>query len=86
MTHQQILDFYTRPAKMTAAAGHAPLFETLPDDIAALVRVVQGLLLHEHWAPAYDVTLSDERRSESHLRPVEQMLDRIFAHDDQPRS
>jgi hypothetical protein len=85
-TQQQILDFYTQPVAMTSARGYDPLFEELPDDISALVRVVQGLLLHEHWAPAYDMTLSDERRSESHLRPVAQMLDRILAHDDRPLS
>lgn len=86
MTTQQILDFYTRPAAMTSARRYTPLFEALPGDMAALVRVVQGLLLHEHWAPAYDVTLSDERRSEAHIRPVEQMLDRILAQDDRPLS
>ena len=53
-------------------------------DVTDLARVVQGLLLHEHFAPAYGVTLSDERRSESHIRTVERMLDRVLAHDSQP--
>jgi hypothetical protein len=86
MTAQQILDFYTRPAEMTAGCGHAPMFDELPRDVAALAHVVQGLLLHEHWAPAYGVALSDERRSESHIRPVEHMLDRLLAHDGRPLS
>ena len=47
--------------------------------MADLARVVQGLLLHEHFAPAYGVTLSDERRGESHIRTVERMLDRLLA-------
>jgi hypothetical protein len=62
------------------------LFDASPRDLAALVRIVQGLLLHEHAAPAYGVTLSDERRSESHIRPVERMLDHLFTHDSQPLS
>jgi Transglutaminase-like superfamily len=86
MTTQQILDFYTHPAEMTSSGGHAPRFDELPPDVAALARVVQGLLLHEHWAPAYGVALSDERRSESHIRPTKRMLDHLLAHDSQPLS
>jgi hypothetical protein len=82
LTHQQILDFYIRPAAMTSGCGHAPMFDELPGDVATLSRVVQGLLLHEHMAaPGYGVELSDERRGESHIRPAEQMLDRLLAHD-----
>ena len=83
---QQILDFYTQPAVMTSAGGHASMFDELPRDVASLARVVQGLLLHEHAAPAYGVTLSNERRSESHIRPVERMLDRVLTYNDQPLS
>lgn len=75
----EILDFYARPAAMTSGRDHAPAFDGLPRDVAALTRVVQGLLLHEHWAPAYGVALSDARRSGSHIRPVERMLDRLLA-------
>jgi hypothetical protein len=86
-TQQQILDFYSRPATMTSGGRYAPLFEALPDDVAALVRVVQGLLLHEHLAAhTYGVEYSDERRSEIHIRPMEQRLDCLFAHDDRPLS
>jgi len=80
-TSQGILDFYTPPAPMTSAGRHAPLLEALPSEPAALARVVQGLLLHEHWAPSYGQDLSPERRAESHIRPVSEMLDRILAHD-----
>jgi hypothetical protein len=79
-----ILDFYTQPAVMTSAGSYAPLFDGLPREISGLVRVVQGLLLHEQWAPAYGVTLSDERRSGSQIRPVEWMLERLLAQDDWP--
>jgi hypothetical protein len=84
MTAPQILDFYTRPAEMTFGCGHAPMFDELPGDVAALARVVQGLLLHEHWAPAYGIALADERRRESHIRPTKRMLDHLLAHDGRP--
>jgi hypothetical protein len=80
------LDFYTGLAAMTSGGKYAPMFDELPQDLAALVCVVQGLLLHEHAAPAYGVTLADERKSESHIRSVERMLDRLLAHDGQPLS
>jgi hypothetical protein len=72
-TQDQILDFYRQPAAMTAW-GDPALLEGLPGDVAGLVKVIQGLLLHEHWAPAYGQTLSDARRSGSQLRSTEAML------------
>jgi hypothetical protein len=37
-TQQHILDFYACPAAMTSAEKHAPLFDALPHDVAALVH------------------------------------------------
>ena len=83
----RILDFYKRPAAMTSAGRFAPLFDPLPRDIAGLTRIVQGLVLHEFVAADwYGVSISDERRSESHIRPVERMLERLLALDDRPLS
>ncbi len=73
--------FYSHPAKMTAPAQHAPLFEGLPSDLPQLCEAVQGLLLHEHWAPAYKVALTPERRSESQIRSTSHILGQILAHD-----
>jgi hypothetical protein len=82
MAQQEILDYYARPAAMTEPGACAPLLEGLPREIPALAELVQGLLLHEHMAaPAYGVTLSDERRAGSHLRSAEQMLGRIRERD-----
>jgi hypothetical protein len=84
ITRQHDLDFYARPATMTSAGRYAPLFDGLPRDVAGLAAVGQGLLIHEHIAPAYGVTLSDERRSSVHIRPVERLLERLLAEDDRP--
>ncbi|MDZ4718444.1 MAG: transglutaminase-like domain-containing protein [Roseiflexaceae bacterium] len=81
---QHTLDFYVQPAMMTSAGRYAALLDGLPHDIASLVGVAQGLLLHEHIAPAYGVTLSDERRSSVPIRPVEQLLERLVKEDDRP--
>ncbi len=82
---EQILDFYSRPGMMTSPGKYAELFQRLPNDVERLVRIVQGLALHEFVAlPFYGVTVSEQRQSESHIRPVVQMLDRILALDDRP--
>jgi len=76
--------FYVVPATMTSAGRYASLFDPLPRDVAALAAVAQGLLIHEHIAQAYGVTLTDEDRATVHIRPAEQLLERIIARDDRP--
>jgi len=81
---RQVLDFYARPAAMTAMGDHARLFESLPGDVAELSRVLQGLQIHEYMASAYGFEIPDQRRAESHLRAVGPMLERLMALDDRP--
>ena len=81
---RQILDYYAQPVWMTEPGERAALLRELPADPAELARRIQGLLLHEHWAPAYGQTLSPERRSESHIRPVARMLERLGGVEPQP--
>jgi hypothetical protein len=69
---------------MTSPGRYAPLLGGLPRDIPGLAAVAQGLLIHEHIAPAYGVTLSDEERSSVHVRPVERLLELIVARDGRP--
>jgi hypothetical protein len=55
--------------------------EDLPRELGELCLTIQGLLLHEHWAPAYKVQLSPSRRQESQLRSASQMISQILSHD-----
>src|SRR6185436_14887264 len=59
-------------------------FEGLPSVPASLATVVQGLLMHEHIAPAYGLTLSAAKHAEAHVRPVEEIVRQIVAHDARP--
>lgn len=77
-------EIYTQPGVMTAPGRYGSLLAELPRDIAALVRVGHGLLIHEHIARAYDVTITDDRRDSVHIRPIERILDRLRAEDDSP--
>src|SRR5215475_535459 len=81
---QEILDFYSRPTVMTVPGRHGALVDALPRDVAPLVRAIQGLVLHEYAASAYGVAIPDQRKSESHIRPVEELLDQVLAHDARP--
>jgi hypothetical protein len=78
------LDFYRQPIDFSDPNGHADLFGDLPRGPAATARLVQGLLLHEHIAPAYGVSLDDRRPAAAHIRPVAGMLESLAAHDPRP--
>jgi hypothetical protein len=78
------LDSYRTPADMSDPGGHARLLDGLPHDPTRLASVVQGLMIHQHIAAAYGVTLSAAQLGESHVRAVEGMLDRIVARDARP--
>ena len=81
---QTALAFYTEPATMTSAGEYAPLLDGLPDDIPALAGVLQGLVVHEHMARGYGVTLSHADRASVHTRPAELLLAQIMERDSRP--
>jgi len=83
---ERLLDFYRRPGPLTSPGRYAPWFEQLPDDVGELARIVQGLAIHEFAVDWYGVGVSEERRRESHIRSVEQMVERILVLDDRPLS
>jgi hypothetical protein len=85
-TSAKVLDFYARFGVMTSGGKYERQLAALPDDMRELMHIVQGLLIHEYAAAEYGVQLSDARKRESHIRSVEQMLDRLLAIDPHPLS
>ena len=81
-----ILETWRRPMAMSDAGARASLFEGLPDDVGGLAEVVQGVLMHEHIAPAYGLTLTPEQHAEAHARAVADILKGIIGHDPRPLS
>ena len=77
-------DYYAVPASMTDPRRYGAMFAELPDGVGALAGLVQGLLLHEHWAQAYGVSLSPERRKQSQIRSTERMLECLLTGDAGP--
>lgn len=84
MTSSKMLDFYREPGPMTSAGEYTEVLNSLPADSERLAAVIQGLLLHEHWAPTYGQVLSDERRSDTHNRSAATILERVCAVDGRP--
>lgn len=80
---QRLLEHYANHSAFSAPGRHAALFDTLPSDPAGVARTVQGLLIYEHVTePFYGYALPEARRDESHIRPMEKILDALLALDD----
>lgn len=77
-------DYFRQPAEMSQFGRFLPLVAPLPADVATLAGIGQGLAIHEYMASAYGVTIPEERKQESHIRPVEEMMERLLAVDDRP--
>ena len=78
-------EYYKHDGPMTALGAHANEVRALPNDLASLCEVVQGVLIHRDIAPwLYGITLTEAQRDDGHLRPIEQMLTRIHELDSRP--
>jgi hypothetical protein len=73
----EMLAYYATPGLITDPGDSVALLADLPADIAGLVEVVQGLMVHVFWAERYGLKLSPERQQEVNLRWVSRMLPRI---------
>ncbi len=76
--------FYTQPGPLTDPGRYRPLLDDLPRDVEDLCASVQGLVLNLHWAPAYGVALSEERRGDAQARTLRAILARILQLDSGP--
>jgi hypothetical protein len=78
------LSYFGAYGKMTHPGAYEHLYAQLPSDIPALVKVVQGLLIHVFWAEHYGVNLSEERKAEVQLRSTQRRLESILGLDSSP--
>jgi hypothetical protein len=54
--------FYTEAGVLTSPRQHAAALAGLPEGVAALTKVAQGLIVHEHMTGMYGFELPAERR------------------------
>ena len=83
-TPDELRAWYRAPGMMTDPGEYSPLFDELPRGVPALREVVQGLLLHVHWAERYGFKPPPERMGEVQVRPVFGMLREMLALDPRP--
>ena len=82
---QRVLDHYATHSPFSTPGRHTALFDALPSDPVGIARTVQGLLIYEHVAePFYGYAIPEARRAESHIRPLETIIDALLALDDHP--
>ena len=86
MNQEELLTYYTASGVFTGVKGFEEQVDALPTDINSVAEAVQGLLLHEAWAPAYGETLTPERIAEKELHGAVAMLKRAVTIDAQPLS
>lgn len=86
MSDDSAQGYYARHGLLTHPGDYAPWFDGLPADVPALVRTVQGLMIHIFWAERYGLSLTDQRKAEVNLRTVPQKLRRLLELDDSPLS
>ena len=80
-----IFAFYASHGPMTDPGEASALIDPLPNDAAALSRVIQGLGIHDVVArDFYGFEAPENRLAEIHLRPIAKRLARIMKLDDQP--
>ena len=78
------LVYFATPAPLTDLAAHAARVRALPDGVAELCRVVQGLVVHPFLAHLYGLRPEAIRLDELETRPAAAMIDRIVTLDPRP--
>src|SRR5471030_2382908 len=84
MTEDELLADYAAPGVFTSLGALATLAEAAPSDIGGLVRVVQGLLIHEGLTGLYGVALRPERTAEKQLHGAAAMARQALRLDPRP--
>jgi hypothetical protein len=76
--------YYAAHSAVTDPGEYKDLYALLPGGIPALCTVIQGLLIHLYWAPAYGVNLSEERKTEVKIRKTTRQIKHILELADLP--
>jgi len=80
------LTYFAQHGAITDPGPYAKTYAGLSSDIPALIKIVQGLIVHVFWAERYRLKLSDERPAEVQLRSMERRLARTLELDPAPLS
>ena len=76
------LDYYRRHSRLTDPGAERHLFSGLPADVAAMAKVVGGVLVHRDHTWRFGFALPDERRDEANTRHVRAILGHLGTLDE----
>ena len=76
MEESELLSYYAAPGEFTQIGRFHDELDAVMQDPAAIARFVQGLLIHEALAPAYEVTVSEKRTTEKQLHGADAIFER----------
>ena len=77
-----VATYYKQQSPITDPGDYAEMYEDLPNEIAGLCKVVQGLIIHYRGAEMFHYAIPDERLPEIDTRYVPTILARIRELDD----
>lgn len=78
------VEFYRSPGPLTRLVGLDDALAGLPADPVEVATVVQGLILHPHFAVFYDVEVGPDRVDDVQVRPAQRMVELMLERDPRP--
>ncbi len=81
MITEKNYEFYATQSVITNPGEYSKYLDELPDDPEALLKIVQGLILHGALGKLYGIAFSKKQTDEELLRTVPQMLEHIIKYD-----
>jgi hypothetical protein len=78
---QLALDYYRQPEGITKIRKHRKFIHWLTDDVEAIYRVVQGILVHDNWLHHYGIRLALEQVYDQNSTSMEDLLNKAVELD-----
>ena len=78
------LVYYRRQSRLTDPGAKLHLLRGLPADVAAMARVIGGVMVHRDCTRRFGFALPEQRREEANIRYVEAILDYLGTLDERP--
>lgn len=72
---KEVLDFYKNQGERTKV--DEGLFKNFPEDIAEIVNVIQGILLHRASIKLYSIKVPEERYKNLNIKSVQEIFDTL---------
>ncbi len=76
--------YYVQHGSISDPGAYSALFDLLPNNVADLAQVVQGITIHVFWAERYGYKFPPRRTAELQLRTIEKRLAQTIELDPRP--